>query len=141
MLKTMLIFSSVVLIQSEKNELLMKCSFQTDTCGFLNQDGMLAMWKRLKTEIAGRKGSMMVVEPSRSGKQRARLLSPFFELQVLLPACLHFETFLSGEGVSGLRVEQIDDSGSTVLVGIHTSTYLEKIRHRCYYQWLFEVCF
>ncbi|XP_054711936.1 uncharacterized protein LOC129221481 [Uloborus diversus] len=96
------------------SEISLTCDFERDTCGFTNQEGLLALWVRKEMSLGGREGNVMGVETNGSSVQLARMMTPYFDdVHGTVDACLSFDYFKEGEGVRSFSVQQERKFGIT----------------------------
>ncbi|XP_035216286.1 uncharacterized protein LOC118189732 isoform X2 [Stegodyphus dumicola] len=86
---------SLAVVNSEQ---LFICDFERDTCGFTNEEGNTATWVREETELGGREGYVMTIEPNDAIVQRASVGKSYSEIRGEIPGCFSFDYYTFGNG-------------------------------------------
>ncbi|KFM58567.1 hypothetical protein X975_13547, partial [Stegodyphus mimosarum] len=86
---------SLIVVNSEQ---LFTCDFETDTCGFTNDEETTATWVRKEVELGGRKGYVMTIEPNDATIQRAKMGKSYSEIHNRTPGCFSFDYYTFGNG-------------------------------------------
>ncbi|KFM58568.1 hypothetical protein X975_13548, partial [Stegodyphus mimosarum] len=86
---------SLTVVNSEQ---LFTCDFETDTCGFTNEERTTATWVRKDIELGGREGYVMTIEPNDATVQRAKMGKSYSQIQDRTPGCFSFDYYTFGNG-------------------------------------------
>ncbi|XP_015925101.2 uncharacterized protein [Parasteatoda tepidariorum] len=89
----------------------MTCNFESDTCGFTNEENHSAQWDRKELTLGGKKAFMMTLETNETNTQMGRMITPYFELEEKIPGCLKVEYYFSGDGAKSFNIQQETEFG------------------------------